>query len=82
VLDRIDAGEIIAFRDALAHGRVSTTDGLPMTVVKFGRPDPLTGQVMVEFRQELTADYLQTRITQTRTLMLQVDALLKKEFGA
>lgn len=79
--NRIDAGAIIAFRDALAHGRVTTKDDVPMTVIKFGKVDRATGEVVVAFRQELTAAYMQERITQARELMLKVHGLLQREFG-
>lgn len=79
--NRIDANAIVGLRDALAHGRVTTKDDVPMTVVKFGRVDPATGDVAVEFRQELTAAYMQERITQARELMLKVHGLVQSEFG-
>ena len=56
--DRISVGDVARLRDALAHGRVTTTTTVPMTVVKFARPDRASGATKVVFKQVLSADYL------------------------
>jgi len=80
--NRIDARELVTLRDAMAHGRVTTKRlDLPLTVIKFGLPDRKTKTVKVEFRQDLTHDYMSARIVQARALMEQVHKRTREEFG-
>jgi hypothetical protein len=45
-------------RDAIAHGRLVTTNELPFRLWKFGPRK--NGQVDIEFSEELTADWLKS----------------------
>ena len=50
---------VINIRDALAHGRLLTSKELPYRLWKFGRPK--SGRVKVEFSEELTLEWLQSK---------------------
>ena len=51
----VDA-EVVLIRDAIAHGRLLTKEGLPYRLWKFGRPKD--GRVQIEFCQELNVQWL------------------------
>lgn len=52
----INSDEILKVRDAIAHGRLVTTNELPATLWKFGKPT--NGRVPVEYCSVLTPEYL------------------------
>jgi hypothetical protein len=53
----IDIG-VVHIRDAIAHGRLVTTEELPFRLWKFGANR--NGRVDIEFSEELTADWLKS----------------------
>lgn len=55
--DTIDFDEFISFRDALAHGRVSSDSIGRMTVIKYSKPK--NNQVMVEYKKILKIEDMQ-----------------------
>ena len=53
----IDKGDsILRFRDSMAHGRVITLNGIPLTVHKYSKPK--AGYVTLEIKQLLSEEYL------------------------
>ena len=50
---------VIDIRDAIAHGRLLTSKELPYRLWRFGRPK--NGRVRVEFSEELTLEWLQSK---------------------
>jgi hypothetical protein len=53
----VDIG-VVHIRDAIAHGRLVTTEELPFRLWKFGANR--NGRVGIEFSEELTADWLKS----------------------
>lgn len=49
---------VVHIRDAIAHGRLVTTKGLPFRLWKFGPRK--NGHVEIEFSEELSADWLKS----------------------
>lgn len=55
-------GEIVALRNALAHGiAVSTSPAPPLRLLKFGKPSATTGRVRVDFAADMTTEWLDTQ---------------------
>jgi hypothetical protein len=55
---KIDFDDIVALRDAMAHGRVSGDNSGLMIVTKYSKPQ--SGKVNVEYKQVLTLEFLDT----------------------
>jgi len=53
-----DGGTILRFRDSMAHGRMITFNGTPVTVYKYSQPKPKSSVVKLEIKQQLSEDYL------------------------
>jgi hypothetical protein len=51
--------KVIDVRNAIAHGRLLTSKELPYRLWRFGRPKK--GRVQVEFSEELTLEWLQSK---------------------
>ena len=54
---RLEVTSVARLRDALAHGRVTTKTQVPMTVIKYSKPQKNSGKVLVEFKETLSAEY-------------------------
>jgi hypothetical protein len=55
----ISGDEIVALRNALAHGiAISTSPSPPLRLVKFGKLDHATGKVKVDFAGEMSDEWL------------------------
>jgi hypothetical protein len=64
--DWIDKQAIVDVRDAIAHGRVMTTDPtVPLTLAKFSRPDG-AGMVTVTTKLTLDAAWFSSQMTLVR----------------
>jgi hypothetical protein len=78
---RLDVSTIVKLRDAIAHGRVTTKTEVPMTVVKYSKPNKTTGAVTVEFKEILSAELLDQCKSDMFQMVHLVADLVKKEFG-
>lgn len=76
-VEKIEFQELNRFRDLMAHGRVVTKDRLPVTVIKYDRPQNGSKTVKVSDRQVFTFDYLEQRVTEANEMVLKISKLLE-----
>ena len=73
--EQYDFSRIIAYRDAMAHGRVfSADDNFPLTVVKFSKP--IGGAVKVEYSQLLSETFLLDMSKEIVKVLTTIHALI------
>jgi len=64
--------EAVKIRDAIAHGRVFTSEDFPVTLYKFGKVND--GMVPVEYAEVLSVDWLNQKC---EFLMMQISNVLQ-----
>jgi hypothetical protein len=72
--------QLVALRDAIAHGRVSgaglLNDDSELKLIKFSKPDKQTGKVRIDFNQLMTKDWLNEQVMRVNHAIRSVyDAL-------
>jgi len=77
---RINVSDVVRLRDAIAHGRAVMKEDVPLTLVKFSRPDRCDNTVKVTFKEVLTTDFLDRCINQTYATILSVAKRVEDEF--
>lgn len=77
--DRINMSDVVRLRDAIAHGRATTKEDVPVTLVKFSRPRS-DNTVEVTFKEVLTIDFLDRCRKEMRATILSLAKRVEDEF--
>lgn len=72
--EKLDFSRVVAIRDALAHGRILGDEFGNLTVVKYSKPK--AGTVSAEFKQSLSASYMQTFSDEMNDLSKNITSMM------